>query len=162
MKVHRSSWFVGVHLISLRGFQLAMVLALGLAFALVPVTSASAATYTFEYNVAYNPAVDPPWPGKCMNSSSGYACYIATGDYLEVADFRADGMGTGIQWTTDYGRFGLCHNRMGSRSIGYCNKNFAEGRKIIFRYGRCDAEPSSDNCRARGWIWETGWMTVST
>lgn len=118
--------------------------------------------YSFEYNVAYDPILDPPG-GKCVTSATlNNGCYIATGDYIEVQDNREDGYETGVQWTTDYGRFGLCINLLGGRSYGFCNKDFAEGHTITFRLGHCDKETSVDACRSRGWIWDTGYRTVST
>jgi hypothetical protein len=122
-----------------------------------------ASAYSLEYNVATDPFFDPAWRPSCVTAGDGMGagCYMAHGDQFEVSDFMPDGRSTGVQWKTDYGRYGLCRNKMGSRSYGFCNKDFAENHTITFRYGYCDGDVK--DCTVPGsYTWTTGWHTTST
>lgn len=130
---------------------------------MVVVAAPGAQAYSYEYDVAYDPFLDPAGSTSCVSPGGGVgaACYMAYGDYLEVSDFLPDGRSVGMQWKTDYGRYGLCRNKMGSRSYGFCNKDFAENKKITFRYGVCDGDVK-DCTKTSSYTWQTGWHTTTT
>ena len=115
---------------------------------------------------------------KCVFSqvTSDKACYRRNNDTFRVYDWTEDDMRVGVEWRADYGdwgpppspRAGLCwhtmHTGYYSNWTGVCDLNFWEGRKVIFRVGRCDGDayPCGKPGRGSGWKDWSAWTSSTT
>jgi hypothetical protein len=83
-------------------------------------------------------------------SGAGFGCFYSTGDKFKVADNYADGHRAVLEWETDYGSSGECHDANGAGN-GYvwCDYDLRENQlvwfKIVAREGANGKDLSSTN-----------------
>lgn len=60
-------------------------------------------------------------------------CFYSTGDIFTVQDLRVDGMRAVLEWDTDYGDSGECHDANGANNPPTrCDVDLREGRTLTF------------------------------
>jgi hypothetical protein len=110
----------------------------------------------------YNCNGDDPF-----SNGYGVGCFHVDGDDIRIADGVKDSRSVGIYWQlattsdfTDIYRRGICLDRDGAGNTWYhCNKDFAEGRWVRLKLGRCDG--TYENCwYTDGYTDWTGWRVV--
>lgn len=128
--------------------------------------SAHAVTYTWEgidygsQNNAFNPGFHRGVHCLGINDRAGDGCYYGDDDDFRVFDNAPDGRRVGVEWKTDYGRWGMCVSRLGNSLKGErkCYRDFKEGHRIIMRVMLCDADAFTCGkpVRGSGWFGEDG------
>ncbi len=111
----------------------------------------AAAAYTREWDSATsdNWVNGKAWCMWRVPDTPAVGCWFPQEDDLQIADTASDSKRVGLQWKTDYGRFGVCVQSHGADSyldggafqVGNysCHDlNLAEGHTITFRVGTCD------------------------
>ena len=115
------------------------------------VTAPTAAAYTREWDsvTSDNWINGKAWCIWRVPDTPAVGCWFPDSDDLQIADLASDGKRVGMQWKTDYGRFGVCVQANGADSyLGggalqagkySCNQiNIAEDHTISFRVGTCN------------------------
>lgn len=78
----------------------------------------------------------------CMNviihpntdERAAQGCFNSYGDHFTIADYRADGYRAVVEWRTDYGRTGECHDSNGADNGAVdCNEDLAETGNVSIR-----------------------------
>lgn len=77
----------------------------------------------------------------CMNlifhtptRTEARGCFYSYGDHFTIGDYRADGYRAVVEWETDYGRTGECHDANGADNGDVdCNENLAETGSVRIR-----------------------------
>ncbi len=70
---------------------------------------------------------------ECGEISGASACFESYGDKITVRDNAKDGAHPRVQWTTSYGRDGMCvGSTAGEGSVQACNYDMREGETITF------------------------------
>ncbi|GAB2926292.1 hypothetical protein [Streptomyces mayteni] len=87
---------------------------------------------------------------------TGKGCFVPVGDDIRVTDTYADGRRTLVDWETDYGREGECHNTMGADWTVICDYNMRETGRVRFRV--C----SQDGAVDRECTYWTPYLSIST
>lgn len=63
-----------------------------------------------------------------------HGCFDPYGDHILATDRHADGMRAVVEWQTNYGRSGECHDANGANNGEVdCNYNMREDRLVRFR-----------------------------
>lgn len=85
----------------------------------------------------------------------------ATDDFC-VIDDKADGMRVGVHWRLgDDSRRGLCYFTGGEGNSGRCGKEFADGKRLELRIGRCNGSVDPCDTPSAGWEWGP-WESTGT
>lgn len=144
------------------------VLALPAALFALVLAAGPASAYSYEYDVAKDATWQQAVNRDCNFRSLGVGgvCFDEVGDDFYVDDWAADGRSIGIQWKTDYGRYGLCRMKAGAAAnIHICDKNMIENTFIKYRVGVCDVDWGNNCTRPAHYKWDgpaslpwTGWL----
>lgn len=153
-----------------RGKRLRIALACAVSILSLAGTSASATTYAWE-GIDYGKQNNGLNPGfhhqtRCVNLGDdwiGQGCYYGDDDDFRVFDDAPDGRRIGLEWRTDYGRWGMCVSKEGNSLHGErkCYKDFKEHHHVQIRVMACDGDAFSCGkpVRGSGWFGEDGGPT---
>jgi hypothetical protein len=119
-----------------------------------------------EYDIADTSVFVVDWAidDRVSGDYCGNVWFIHNGDWLNAADYCADGMSVGVIWELldGSGRHGVCRNKSGVSTARGCNKNFPENTAVRYRAGKCDWTATNPCTHASHYIDLGRWRTRDT
>jgi hypothetical protein len=117
-------------------YRLATVAAVSIGIATAGATAALAgpsgnASPEFKTNVSVTPKGQTCITVERANGDDvAQGCFESYGDHVIAYDKEADGLWVRVDWTTNYGRDGACHDKSSAGGPVDCNYNMDEDGKV--------------------------------
>jgi hypothetical protein len=92
---------------------------------------------------------------KTNGNDVAEGCFKSAGDHVTAWDKEADGLRVRVDWMTDYGRDGACHDRSSEGPAVDCDYDMAEDGRLKFQV---ELWKGDNRYAETGW---TGWLSIA-